>query len=191
MTRQKKTRKESRLLPKKSNSDKSSTITADGKKPKKKLGNKPGSRQHAQINTEREVQDNQPKDNRLGSKKPIALVKEEAVKTAKVKTKNAKQAIAAVHIVENDSSLDATEEFTISEQIERIEQDDQLQEIIAKQEAELALTEQEVDYFNELMEQHQRLSAQLDVDDEQNESLSEDDLWDKFDSSNLSDYHQE
>ena len=59
-----------------------------------------------------------------------------------------------------------------------------------------ALTEQEVDYYNEKMERHQALSAELGLDededasDESNSSDSEDDLWDKLDRPNFSDFEK-
>ena len=56
-----------------------------------------------------------------------------------------------------------------------------------KQEDELALTEQEVDYFNSMMERHQLLTEQMGIDEETDDTdtpaskSSEDDLWDKLD----------
>ena len=69
---------------------------------------------------------------------------------------------------------------------------------MAKQEDDIALTEQEVDYYNEKMERHQVLSAELGLDDadeesesyEPNSNDSEDDLWDKLDRPNFSDFEE-
>ncbi len=78
----------------------------------------------------------------------------------------------------------------MAQELENIEADDRLQVILAKQEDELELTKEEVNYFNELMERHQEISAQLDNEEEPTVSSkvkSEDDLWDKLDNSSLSD----
>jgi len=80
-----------------------------------------------------------------------------------------------------------------SQELENIENDEGLQAILAKQEEELALTEQEVNYFNELMERHQQLTEKLAENEEPEDepsrdgTSSEDDLWDKLDNSSLPD----
>ena len=94
--------------------------------------------------------------------------------------------IAAIRTIEAEPSL--------QEELYSIESDPRLQVIIEKQETEQALSEAEVLLFNELMERHQEITSQLGLDDENTEECetkseaSEDDLWDKFDSSDLSDY---
>jgi len=80
------------------------------------------------------------------------------------------------------------------QELDAIEQDDRLQSILAKEEDDIALTEEEVNYYNDMMERHQALSAELgldedeDISDEINANDSEDDLWDKLDNNNLSDF---
>ena len=102
-------------------------------------------------------------------------------------------AIASVRFVENTLvGLSAEQE------IDAIEQDELLQNILAKQEDDIALTEQEVDYYNEKMERHQVLSAELgfDEDDDSSDSAestgsdSEDELWDKLDRPDFSDFEE-
>ena len=86
--------------------------------------------------------------------------------------------------------------MSAEQELDAIEQDELLQSILAKQEDDIALTEQEVDYYNEKMERHQALSAELGLDededasDESNSSDSEDDLWDKLDRPNFSDFEE-
>ena len=81
---------------------------------------------------------------------------------------------------------------SLADQLSRIEQDPRLLEILEKQDADAALTPDEVNYFNTLMEQHEKISQELGLDDEDEivapttKSDSEDDLWDKFDNSDLS-----
>ncbi len=138
------------------------------------------------------------KDPRLGNKTPIALGKivTKVEKPKQVKTKQDSQksaAIASVRFVEN-----TVVELSAEQEIDAIEQDELLQRILAKQEDDIALTEQEVDYYNEKMERHQVLSAELGLDedddasdsDESNRSDSEDDLWDKLDRPDFSDFEE-
>jgi ribosome assembly protein YihI (activator of Der GTPase) len=87
-----------------------------------------------------------------------------------------------------DNSVQA---LNLAEELDNIEADERLQSILAKQEKAIALTEEEVDYFNEMMERHQHLTEALAEDDELEEESnnvdanSEEDLWDKLDNSPL------
>jgi len=157
------------------------------KRIRKKTGKKPGNRQQEaqQVNhTDKGNAAN--KDPRIGSKKPIALGGT-AVKAATkpAKTKAIKTAvpsdIAAIRYVEQE----AVQAQSPAQALEAIENDAQLQTILAKQEDEQALTEVEVNYYNEMMARHQTLTEQLDLDeDEADVSVSKnsaDDLWDKLD----------
>ena len=140
------------------------------------------------------------KDPRLGNKTPIVLGKmvTKAEKPKQVKAKQNSQksaAIASVRFVENtDIEVLPNEALTPEQELDAIEQDETLQTILAKQEDDIALTEQEVDYYNEKMERHQALSAELGLDedasdsDEPNSADSEDDLWDKLDRPDFSDF---
>ncbi len=158
------------------------------KRVRKKTGKKPGNRQQeAQPVKDSAHNANQNKDPRIGSKKPIDLggtVK--SVQPKSNKTTKAKQdPIAAIRTVSNDN---ADVEITLAQELANIEADERLQAILTKQEDELALTEQEVDYFNSMMERHQLLTEQMGIDDEESDDSdtppsksSEDDLWDKLD----------
>ena len=76
------------------------------------------------------------------------------------------------------------------QELEQIEENPQLQAIIEKMDAEQALTAEEVDLYNELMDRHEALSEQLgindvpeaegDIDNTDEKPLSEDELWNKF-----------
>ncbi|PKI15902.1 Der GTPase-activating protein YihI [Colwellia sp. 12G3] len=150
------------------------------------------------------------KDPRLGNKTPIVLGKlitkaekdkAEKAQQVKAKQKSLKSApIAGVRFVENtDVELSEKQEIspaalTPEQELDAIEQDEALQTILAKQEDDIALTEEEVNYYNDMMDRHQALSAELGLDNESDESDeskdngSEDDLWDKLDGHDFSDF---
>jgi len=142
------------------------------------------------------------KDPRLGNKTPIALgkivAKAEKSKQDKVKQNSAKSAaIAGVRFVEpavTELPSGLKSDMSPEQALDAIEQDEMLQNILAKQEDDIALTEEEVNYYNDMMERHQALSAELGLDeddevsDEADASNSEDDLWDKLDNHNFSDF---
>jgi len=160
------------------------------KRVRKKTGKKPGNRQQEALPIKSSDQSaNQKKDPRIGSKKPIELggavkpVQAKSSKAAKIK----QDPIAAIRPV-STSTKDV--ELSLAQELANIEADEQLQTIIAKQEDELALTEEEVNYFNAMMDRHQEISEQLDDDEDEIKKASassEDDLWDKLDNSSLSD----
>ena len=163
------------------------------KRVRKKTGKKPGNRQQeAQPAKGSDQSNNLNKDPRIGSKKPIDLGG--SPKAVQVKSTNstkgvkAKQdPIAALRTVSNNNE-DVV--LSLAEQLTNIEADEKLQVIIEKQEQEVALTQEEVDYFNTMMDRHQKISEQLDQDQEETNKVSahsEDDLWDKLDNSSLSD----
>jgi ribosome assembly protein YihI (activator of Der GTPase) len=165
------------------------------KRLRKKNGNKPGNRQQeAMLTKNPDQQSDKHKDPRIGNKTPIDLggsaVQEKKKPTKVVKTKQ--DPIAAIRVVNAEQEQSAAEEIVdIAQELENIEADERLQTILAKQEQELSLTEEDVDYFNELMDRHQQLSEKLDEDEEPEDeatnigAVSEEDLWDKLDNSSL------
>jgi ribosome assembly protein YihI (activator of Der GTPase) len=167
--------------------DKKKLVEPKPRRAKKGNGNEPGNRQKEAtpkvVNNQNSAKN---KDPRIGNKTPIDLGKKV---TAPIKVKPAKKVhdnspIAAIRIAEVSE--------TLAEQLSRIEQDPRLLEILEKQDAEATLTSEDVSYFNTLMEQHEKISQELGLDDEDEivapakKSDSEDDLWDKFDNSDLS-----
>lgn len=165
------------------------------KRLRKKTGNKPGNRQQEAMLIKNSIQQSDKhKDPRIGSKTPIDLggsVVQTKNKPVKVK-KTTQDPIAAIRVVNAEAEQNAVQELVnLAQELENIEADERLQTILAKQEEALALTEQEVDYFNEMMERHQQLTEKL-AEDEQPEdesssdnASSEEDLWDKLDNSSL------
>jgi len=187
------------------------------KRLRKKTGNKPGNRQQEGNQVKNPEQaSTQHKDPRIGSKKPIELgglgdsartqtdkvKKPQITSTAKINKTKQDNAIAAIrvaepkpehkHQVETNTEHDSVQDLDL--ELSNIENDERLQSIMAKQENDGELTEQDVDYYNDMMERHQQLTEKLGLSDEdaedeinQRKMNSEDDLWDKLDGSSLSD----
>ena len=185
MTRSKKTRNPGTASSGLKKSDKDALAVVKEKRVRKKTGNKAGTRQNTKNITDELNNSNLAKDPRIGSKKPIELIK--TVKTAAPKEKKVSKPaeIAQVRTI-------TTQEPDLNEEMLRIEEDEKLQEILGKQEEELALSEEEVNYFNKLMDRHQVIREELGLDDDEdldvettNEELSEDDLWQKFNSTDF------
>lgn len=169
--------------------DKKKLVAPAPRKPKKKTGKEAGNRQkEAQVNVINNQSVSKNKDPRIGSKTPIDLGKpvNTALKNKATKKVVTNSPIAAIRAVEASESL--------TDQLARIEQDPRLLEILKKQDDDIALSVEDVNYFNTLMEQHEKISVALGLDEEDdneivtttNKSDSEDDLWDKFDNSDLS-----
>ncbi|MBL0709996.1 MAG: GTPase-activating protein [Colwellia sp.] len=164
------------------------------KRVRKKKGKKPGNRQQeAQPSKNTEEVNQKNKDPRIGSKTLIALggsntqaaSKPPAAKSTRVKKSTP---IAAIRYAEPAQVLSQNIEQNFEQELANIEADEKLQTILAKQEDDIALTEQEVHYYNEMMERHQALTEQLGINDEENDEdiispskSSEDDLWNKLD----------
>ena len=170
------------------------------KRLRKKTGKKPGNRQQEgkQVKSTDQTS-NQNKDPRIGSKKPIDLggsSLQPIDKVKKAKTNKIKQdsPIAAIRVAKPETNIEHNLAPDLTLELSNIENDEHLQNILAKQEDDLELTEQEVNYYNDMMERHQQLTEKLGVIDEDTEDKtnqrkvnSEDDLWDKLDGSSLSD----
>lgn len=188
MSRTKKSRKPATAPKAKAKLSKEALASVD-KRVRKKTGKTPGNRQQeAMPNKGTAATSQQKKDPRIGSKTPIALGgvdTKASQKTSKQQQNKAvgQDAIAAIRTVNNDS---AEVELSLAQQLVNIEADERLQSILSKQEDELALTEQEVDYYNDMMERHQQISAQLGEEEEEPSKVaaSEDDLWNKLDNAN-------
>lgn len=168
------------------------------KRVRKKTGKASGNRQkEATQNLADKSQSGEKRDPRLGSKTPIVLGNVKVKPAPKETKKPQKAPIASVRFVDNtDADLSSQQNLSAEDELNAIEQDEMLQSILGKQEADIALTEQEVDYYNELMERHQVLSEQLGLDEEDEviesddsaQGESEDDLWDKLDNHDFSDF---
>ena len=161
------------------------------KKVKKLKGKPAGNRQNEAKPVVKQQQSTAKKDPRIGSKTPIALGKPINKKPVVVKAKPATPSVVPIRTIEPENLIDTD---ALMQALADIEQDQRLLNILAKQDDEIELTESEVDFFNEQMDKHQNIREQLGLDDEDEEDeheassakVTEDDLWDKFDNSDLS-----
>ncbi len=197
MSRNKKSRKQGAgsIGAVKVKDDKKKALVPVDRKPKNKSGKQAGNRQKEAFDSGSNAQKPaENKDPRIGSKKLIDLggpVKAPA-QPFKAKVKNKVKVdnspIAAIRVIEADTSLE--------QELAAIEDDSRLQSIIDQQEDDISLSNEDVDYFNEKMERHQQLRDMLGLDDEDEEESTEsvekpksgEDLWDKFDNSDLSEF---
>lgn len=171
--------------------DTKTTVTAAPRKPKNKKGKEAGNRQkEAKPTLKKQSTTVSNKDPRIGSKKPIDLgisAKTNEVKVSQKKAKQPQSLIAAIRTVEADNNLE--------QELFEIENDARLQEILAKQDQDIALTEDEVTLFNSLMDRHQELTDKLgiqDVIDDDNQDENADQApWEKLDSDDWSDFKEE
>lgn len=198
MSRSKKSRKPGGAPTAKPKLSKQELATVE-KRIRKSTGKVAGNRQKEAMQDQADnKQQSGNKDPRLGNKTPIVLgkvvAKQDKPKQVKTKQNSDKSsAIASVRFVE-----DTVVELSAEQEIDAIEQDELLQNILAKQEDDIELTEQEVDYYNEKMERHQVLSAELGLDEDEDTndndlstgSDSEDELWDKLDRLDFSDFEE-
>lgn len=187
MSRTKKSRKPgagSASVPKAKES-KAELAQAAPRRAKKANGKPAGNRQQEAKVTKNSQADLKNKDPRIGNKTPIVLGAKKTTEPVQKAKAIQESPIAAIRAVEamNDPA----------QEIAAIENDPKLLAIVDKQDENAALTAEEVDYYNTQMERHQLLSEELDEDDE-SELISEapslpadeDELWDKFDNSDLS-----
>jgi hypothetical protein len=195
MSRNKKSRKQGAGSIGAVKDDKKKPLVPVDRKPKKKSGKQAGNRQKEAFDSGVDAKEPaKNKDPRIGSKKPIDLggpVKATA-QPFKAKIKNKVKAdsspIAAIRVVEADTSLE--------QELAAIEDDSRLQSILEQQENDISLSNEDVDYFNEKMERHEQLREMLGLDDEEEDESAEsaekpksgEDLWDKFDNSDLSEF---
>ena len=164
------------------------------KRIRKKKGKEAGNRQKEAkplVVASENGQDN--RDPRIGSKKPIDLgggVKIANPKPAKAKASQLSSPIAAIRTIEPE--IQPEENFVA--ELESIEEDTKLQDILEKQETGADLSDQEVDYYNQKMARYDELRDILGLDDEDEDEISddseksEDDLWNKLDKPNFSDF---
>ena len=183
MTRQKKSRKPKATII---NAPKDALFSSKDKKPKKKTGLKSGNKQQVAVKKQKQSTNKTAKDPRIGSKTPIVLVKETPKQAPKTpRSLNERSGIAAIQ--------KAPEPLSLAEQLAAIENDERLWSITEQQENGQELSQADLDYYNQQMDEYQRISEQLGADqdndetqesaqDKDDDSLSEEELWQKFNS---------
>jgi len=129
------------------------------------------------------------KDPRIGNKTPIDLG-QASVKTPKKndKAKVTTPSVAPIRTIEPEHVVNTD---ALMKELEMIEQDERLLSILADQDNDVEINEEDVNFFNAQMDKHQSIREALGLEDEEEDesvqlNSSEDDLWDKFDNSDLS-----
>ena len=171
------------------------------KRPKKLTGKKPGNRQLEAQQKPKKISNSIQQDPRVGSKKPIVLIKETSSKKVEQKSNDE---IAPINFTEIENMMDEIliDEDALMAELTAIEQDETLQKIAIKEADEV--TTEEVDYFNHNMARHQEICQLLgieygeEVENEEDVSSSsiesstenrqdEEALWDKLDNNDFMD----
>ncbi|WOH36496.1 Der GTPase-activating protein YihI [Thalassotalea fonticola] len=190
MSRTKKSRKPGRMRT--ISEPKKTVIEEKEPRARKTSGNKAGTRQQVAFVKESPVDNVKDKDPRIGSKKPIDLgVAATPVKQAKPKAKVLQQPIAAIKDVE----VDNTEIELLEKELFAIEDNEELQILAARAEAGEELTETEAQQLSDSFDRYEELLAALgieteDDDEEYDDEDSDDQLWDKLDESDFSEFKE-
>ncbi len=161
------------------------------KRIRKKTGNKPGSRQDADMNqSTKHGSSSENKDPRLGSKKPIALgVTKSTPSKSHDKPASKEQPIAPIRVVDNSEVLE--------QELLALENNEVLQLLAARDEAGEDLSPEEQSELQTSMARYQELLSLLgleqeeDISTEESSQISEDTLWDKLDDYDFSEYKED
>ncbi|MCO4800118.1 MAG: GTPase-activating protein [Colwelliaceae bacterium] len=189
MSRTRKSRKPGSAPISANKDDRKKAVEASDKRIKKKHGKAPGNRQkEALVKQNQGSSSSVKKDPRIGNKTPIVLTKLPVSEKQAAPKKAKKAPIAAIRMIDNHQAYE--------DEMYAIEADEKVQEILQKQEDEIALSETEIEYFNLKMDRHSTLREKLGLDDEdeseatdkQNSEIDEDALWDKLDNNNFSEF---
>ena len=188
MSRKKKSRKPGIAPISANKEERKKTVEVSNKRVKKKHGKAPGNRQQeALVKQSQSADSNSNKDPRIGNKTPIVLTKTPQVEKQATPKKVKASPIASIRRVDNQQAYE--------EELYEIEADELVQQILQKQDDDIALSEEEIDYFNLKMDRHSTLREKLGLDEDDDEietteqaEVDEDALWDKLDNNKFSDY---
>ncbi|NHH99187.1 Der GTPase-activating protein YihI [Oceanimonas sp. MB9] len=167
MTRIKKARTPGRIGARKENRE----TAEQGRERKRKARRKgltPGSRHNVGSDNQGGKASKAPKDPRLGSRKPVALVQEDATRD----TVAAAKAVAPVKV----------RKLTPEQELDALENDERLNTLLDKVEAGDKLSKDDKVWLDRTLARHQQLLEQLGLLDDEDEDDAEpgDDLWDRF-----------
>ena len=142
---------------------------------KKTKGAKPGSRNAPDVQKgENTKANNQPKDKRVGSKKPVSLVAPKAEPKVEMK-RNLKPMVELKKVNES--------ELTPEQELEALENDERLLKLVERHERGELLTGKDAKYFNSRIARHQEICELLCIEDEDEyEDDFEDDSYDEGES---------
>ena len=167
MTRIKKARTPGRIGARKENRE-TAEQGRERKRKAKRKGLNPGSRHNVGGDNKGGGVQKAPKDPRLGSRKPVALVQEDA----------ARDTVAAVRA---RPSVKANK-LTPEQELEALENDERLNTLLDRVEEGDKLGKEDKAWLDRTLARHQQLLEQLGLLDEEedDESQDGDDLWDRF-----------
>ncbi|OUS29513.1 hypothetical protein A9Q98_06225 [Thalassotalea sp. 42_200_T64] len=189
MSRSKKSRKPGRM--KSASAPKKVVLEEKEPRARKTSGNKAGTRQQVAKDNAISSDNAAAKDPRIGSKKPIDLgIVLTPVKKAKKQKQPAKTHVAPIQVIDDSEDLEQ-ELLTIEGNVE-------LQQIAAKVDSGEEVSEQEAELLATSLERYQQLIDTLGLENDEASEVSEateeidpeDELWDKLDSSDLSDFKE-
>ncbi|MEW6990569.1 Der GTPase-activating protein YihI [Colwelliaceae bacterium 6441] len=188
MSRTKKSRKPGNAPFSINKEDKKKVVESSDKRIKKKHGKAPGNRQQeALVKQKKNQHPSVKKDPRIGNKTPIVLTKAPVEEKQPTPKKVKPSPMPAIRAVDNFQAYE--------EEMYAIEADEQVLAILQKQDQDIALTEDEIEYFNSKMDRHSVLRDKLGLDDDDEEvteqqhvESDEDALWDKLDNNNFSEF---
>lgn len=148
---------------------------------KKHKGAKPGSRNAQEANIETSVTTNNArKDERVGSKKPIALTPEITRPVEEPKLQR--------HLTPQVELKKVKETLTPEQELHQLENDERLMALLDRHERGELLTGKDAKYFNRLVARHQELCDLLGIDDEfEEQEVIENDPLAAFVSNDLAD----
>lgn len=189
MSRKKKSRKPGIAPVSTNKEDRKKPVEVSNKRVKKKHGKVPGNRQQeAQVKQNQHASSAAKKDPRIGNKTPILLTKSSVAENKPAAKKVKPSPMPAVHMIDNQQAYE--------EEMHAIEADELIQQILQKQDENIVLSEEEIDYFNIKMDRHSTLREKLGLDDEdelestepQQSEVDEETLWNKLDNNKFSDF---
>lgn len=178
MAYKKKKRTGGMLAPRKSPDFKEERELPENKVTKGK-GRKSGSRQHveeAHRPCKSAGKSTQPKDARVGSKKPIPLV---------APGQRAQSSMAPVREKKHAATIDS--EQAKQDELARLEQNPKLMELLDKSDDGVILSAEQEQWLETQLNRIDQLMSELGIEDEDDELLSSSDDWDQLASDDWSD----
>ncbi|WP_375056463.1 Der GTPase-activating protein YihI [Zobellella sp. DQSA1] len=167
MTRIKKTRAPGQLGARKESRE-NAEQSRERKRKAKRKGLAPGSRHNTGDSGSQGAGQAAPKDPRLGSKKPVTLVKEEQAVASTKPVKPAGPKVAKPKVLTPEQELD------------QLENNERLNTLLDRVDAGDKLSQEDAAWLDQTLARHQQLLEQLGLLEEDEEPEEGDDLWTRF-----------
>ncbi|MDX1267821.1 MAG: Der GTPase-activating protein YihI [Oceanisphaera sp.] len=176
MTRIKKTRSPGQIGARKENRE-TAEQSKDRKRKAKRKGLAPGSRHNPGEAGQQHGGTKAPRDPRLGSKKPIALVQGETAKAAKpTQPAKAPRPARVTPVIDTD-----VEALTPEQELEQLENNERLNTLLDKVDAGEKLGKNDAGWLDKTLARHQQLLEELGLlEEDEDEPAEGDDLWTRF-----------